>query len=154
MTNGFRPEGSPPIVAAAGTPHGSAADLPVMTDFSSLGITSAPVFVDRTARRGERYAYQVVAETASGARSAASNVQVVPDPRPPATLERVHRELGGSALSARATMAAVARNQDARTATLRALARLRRGARRGSDVRFLIERLQRRVRYAGIAGGR
>ena len=51
-------------------------------------------------------------------------------------------------------MSRVADDSAARRATLRRIARLRRAARPGSDRRLLLERLERRVRYAGIAEGR
>ena len=90
----------------------------------------------------------MVAEAPSGARSAPSNVQVVPDPRPAPDLA------AAGARGAAASMSRVAEDAAARRATLRRLARLRRAAPPGSDRRLLLERLERRVRYAGIAEGR
>jgi hypothetical protein len=55
---------------------------------------------------------------------------------------------------AAATMSRVADDAVARRAMLRRLARLRRAAPPGSDRQLLLERLERRVRYAGIADGR
>ena len=54
---------------------------------------------------------------------------------------------------AAATMSHVADDAVARRAMLRRLARLRRAAPPGSDRQLLLERLERRVRYAGIADG-
>ena len=151
--NGFPLEGQLPVIVPPGTAGGTAVDVPVMLDFNTVGMTSAPYFVDRTARRGDRYAYRVVAETTSGTRSAPSNMQVVPDPRPVPTLEQVRRGIGPTAFDRRATMATLARSHGARAAVRRSLARLRRETRPGSDIRLLIERLERRVRYTGIADG-
>ena len=146
--NGFPLEGALPRVGAPGANGAGIADLPLRQGFSSIGTTQDRFFVDRTARHGARYAYQVVAEPPSGARSAPSNVQVVPDPRPAPDLA------AAGARGAAASMSRVAEDAAARRATLRRLARLRRAARPGSDRRLLLERLERRVRYAGIAEGR
>ena len=54
-------------------------------------------------------------------------------------------------MTATATLAASASSRHARRATLRALSRLRHRAGADADLRDLIERAQRRVRYAGIA---
>jgi hypothetical protein len=147
MASGFSLEGALPRVGAPGAGGSNTADLPVTKGFVTIGTTDERFFVDRTARRGARYAYQVVAEAPSGARSAASNVQAVPDPRPEPALAAAR--LHGAA----ARMSRVAGNASARRATLRRIARLRRAARPGSDRRLLLERLERRVRYAGIAEG-
>jgi hypothetical protein len=154
MASGFRLEDQLPVVAAPGSPGSTAVDLPVMSKLTPIGTTRASFFVDRTARRGERYAYQVAAVSRSGARLTPSNLQVVPDPRPAPTLEQASRELGSSALRGVASPATIARSSAARAATLRTLAGLRRAARPGSDARDLLERLERRIRYAGVAGGR
>jgi len=145
MPNGFPLEGTLPGVGAPGAKGSTTADLPVTKGFTTIGTTRERFFVDRTARRGARYAYQVVAEAPSGARSAPSNEQVVPDPRP------VPELAAAGARGAAATMRRVADDAAARSATLRRLVRLQRAARPGSDRRLLLERLERRVRYAGIA---
>jgi hypothetical protein len=147
MPNGFPLEGALPGVGAPGATGARTADLPLAKGFTTIGTTRDRFFVDRTARGGARYAYQVVAEAPSGARSAPSNVQVVPDPRPRPDLA------AAGAPTAAATMSRVADDATTRRATLRRLARLRRAARPGSDRRLLLERLERRVRYAGIAEG-
>jgi hypothetical protein len=147
LPDGFPLEGALPGVGPPGAKGLRTADVPMTKGFTTIGTTRNRFFVDRTAQRGARYAYQVVAEAApSGARSAPSNVQVVPDPRPAP---------GFAAAGVRgAAMGRVADDAAARRATLRHVARLRRAARPGSDRRLLLERLERRVRYAGIAGGR
>ena len=98
--------------------------MPVTKGFTTIGTTRERFFVDRTARPGARYAYQVVAEAPSGARSAPSNVQVVPDPRSAPSLA------AAGVRGAAATMSRVADDAAARRATLRRIARLRRAARR------------------------
>ena len=154
LASGFPLEGQLPVVAAPGTPGAKAVNLPVMSELRPIGTTRASYFVDRTARRGERYAYQVVAVSRSDAPAAPSNLQVVPDPRPAPTLEQASRELGRPALRAIAGLATIARRPAARAATLRTVAGLRRAAPPGSDAHELLERLERRVRYAGVADGR
>jgi hypothetical protein len=145
MPNGFPLEGALPSMSANGS---RPADLPVTEGFTRIGTTPERVFVDRTARRGTSYAYQVVAEAPSGARSAPSNMQVVPDPRPAPSLA------AAAAHGAAATMSRLVDDAAARRATLRRISRLRRAAAPGSDRRLLLERLERRVRYAGLAEGR
>jgi hypothetical protein len=157
LADGFTAEGQPPVVTAPLVAGSAAVSAPVMTGLRTIGTTTAPVFVDRTAQPGQRYAYQVVAERSSGARSAASNLQVVPDPRPAVTAAQVLRAAGAApGVSARA-VAASAGDARTRAETLRGLARLRRTTAPGSDARELVQRLERRVRYAGLAareGGR
>jgi hypothetical protein len=145
MPNGFPLEGALPSMSANGS---RPADLPVTEGFTRIGTTPERVFVDRPARRGTSYAYQVVAEAPSGARSAPSNMQVVPDPRPAPSLA------AAAAHGAAATMSRLVDDAAARRATLRRISRLRRAAAPGSDRRLLLERLERRVRYAGLAEGR
>jgi hypothetical protein len=144
MPNGFPLEGALPRVGPPGASGTRTADLPVTQGFSTIGTTRKPFFVDRTARTGTRYAYEVVAEAPSGAASAASNMQVVPDPRPAATF-------AAAGVSATESMSRLAHDEAARRATLRRLARLRGASHPGSDRWLLLERVERRVRYAGIA---
>jgi len=144
MPNGFPLEDAEPSVDASGS---RSAELTVRKGFTRIGTTREHVFVDHTARRGARYAYQVVAEAPSGALSGPSNMQVVPDPRPAASL-------APAGARAAAAMSRLADDAVVRRATLRHIARLLRAAGAGSDRRLLLERLERRVRYAGIAEGR
>jgi hypothetical protein len=145
--SGFPLEGALPAVGAPGANGSGSADLPVTKGFTAIGTTPNRFYVDRTARRGVRYAYQVVAEAPSGVRSAPSNVQVVPDPRSTPGLAAV------GVRGAAARMSRFADDLAARRTALRRLARLRRAAPRGSDRALFIERLERRVRYAGLAEG-
>jgi hypothetical protein len=119
--------------------------IPLRTQFATLGTTTLPYFVDRTRQLGTRYAYQVVAETPSGGVSVPSNVQIVPDPRPPATLRR----LRAAGLTSRAVARMAASHGGARG---RSLARLARTA-PDDRVRQLALRLERRLRYERVAGG-
>ena len=151
--NGFAAEGALPSGAVPGTPGSTVAALPLAGRERTVGTTGRTFLVDRTARAGVRYAYEVVAETPGGASSAPSNRQVVPDPRPGATLGAVRRAAPG-ALPAATTLATLARDRHARAATLRALGALRGRAARGTELGILVDRVERRVRYAGIAGGR
>ena len=77
----------------------------------------------RHARRCVRYVYRVVAETASGTTSAPSNLQQVPDPRPPATFAQLERAAHGSA-----AVAAIAQVRGDRAGVLARLAQLARTA--------------------------
>jgi len=148
MANGFPLEGALPGVGAPGAKGSSTAEIPLTEGFTTIGTTRKRFFIDRTARGGTRYAYRVAAESRWGGHSAPSNVQTVPDPRP------VPQLAAARARGAATTMGRVADDPVARRATLRRLARLRRAARPGSDRRLFLERLERRVRYAGIAEGR
>jgi hypothetical protein len=127
-------------------------NLVLPSSFVSVGTTTRNFFVDRSAPRGVRVAYQVVAENATGAMSPRSNVQVVPDPRPAATFGQLERALGGSAQAVAAAAGAESRPGD-RSGELRILARLVRARHVDPDVSELAYRLERRIRYAGIAGG-
>jgi hypothetical protein len=86
-----------------------------------------------------------VAESPSGAHSAASNMQVVPDLRPAPTPAMAGLR------GAIPAMSRLGRDAAARRATLRRLTRLRRAAHPGSEDWLVLLRLERRVRYAGIA---
>jgi hypothetical protein len=154
MANGFPAEGALPSGAAPGTPGSRPAELTLAAEEHTVGTTRRAFLVDRTARAGGHYAYEVVAEAPGGARSPSSNLQVVPDPRPEATLGAVRRAAPGTRpLPAATTVAALARDRRARAAALRALGRLRVRTARGSELGNLVDRVERRVRYAGIAGG-
>jgi hypothetical protein len=143
--NGLPPEAAAPQPAPPGAPGSVELQVPVRKPFTTLGTTTRRFFVDRTAQPGTRYAYQVVAEDAAGRGPSASNVQVVPDPRPPATWKQL--EYAGVPAGAVATMA-----REGRRAARRSLARLVMTA--GDDrVRQLSLRLERRLRYDGLAGG-
>jgi hypothetical protein len=115
-----------------------------------LGTTTRPYFLDRTAQPGMRYDYRVVAETGSGATSGPSNLQQVPDPRPPATfaqLERLERAVHEPAVAP-----AMANARGGRISLLARLTWLARTA--GNDqVRELAYRLERRLRYENVAAG-
>jgi hypothetical protein len=154
QADGFRLEGQLPLVSAPATGAARPVEVPVMARFTSIGTTSRPFFVDRTARRGARYGYRVLAETPSGARSVPSNLQVVPDPRPVPTVGEVVRRAGGLDPRALATMAIAARSRRARRETLHALAAIARRTGGDADLEDVIERVGRRIRYAGVAAGR
>jgi hypothetical protein len=155
MPNGFRLEDQIPIFVRPGTPGGKQVDLPVPGAFSSIGTTRGTSFVDRTRQRGRRYAYRVIAEGASGHPSKPSNIEVVPDPVPAPTFEQLRQTLERrTPARSIATAAMAAHAQRDRGATLRSLARLQRAVGPDAELRDLIERLERRLRFAGVAGGR
>ena len=79
-------------------------------------------------------------------------MQIVPDPRPPATFAQLERTLTTARTAAAGGLAGRWRRGD-RSETLAELARMRRRA-VGDDARELAYRLERRLRYAGVAGGR
>jgi hypothetical protein len=147
------PGGLPADVAApqpapSGAPGSVEVQARLRKQFTTLGTTSRPYFVDRTRPPGTRSVYQVVAESAEGSASMPSNAQVVPDPRPPAAfgqLQGLAQEPGAVAAIARAH----------RRGARQSLARLARLARTARDdrVRQLALRLERRLRYHDLAGG-
>jgi hypothetical protein len=152
LPTGFRLEGEVPDVTPTGSPGSSQVDIAVLGPSEVVGATTRSYFVDRGREPGRRYAYSVIAEAPSGARSAPSNVQVVPDPRPAATFEGLRRQMAraGASRLARAAMAQWRRRD--RAGTVRALERVRRAA-RDDDVRELAYRLARRIRYGDVTGG-
>jgi hypothetical protein len=152
LPNGFMLEDQVPDIVPAGTPGARQVNLPVLQPFTPLGTARSTVYVDRTARPGRRYAYRVVAVGASGHRSPPSAMQTAPDPRPAPRFRQLARQIEKTmATSTLATEAQV--GWQGRRAKLRTLARLRRSIRPDTEAADLVERLQRRIRYAGLAGG-
>ena len=134
-----------PGPVAPGTPGSLRVQIPSLGPFDTLGTTTHLYFVDRTAQPGVRYDYRVVAEAGPGATSAPSNLQQVPDPRPPATFAQLEQASHGSAV-----VAAMAQARGGKNGVLARLARLARTA--GDDqVRELAYRLERRLRYENVA---
>jgi len=152
LPGGFRLEDAVPMPAQPGSPNSIASNLLIPGSFTPVGSTRRAFFVDHSAPRGVRMQYQVVAIGLSGTSSAPSNLQVVPDPRPPATFGQLEQAMRGSA-SPVATTAVAGWLPGDRTAELSALARLLRNPRLDPGVRELAERLQRRIMYGGVAGG-
>jgi hypothetical protein len=154
LRDGFRLEDQLPIPSAPGTPGTVRVTIPAMDRFQTIGSTSRGFFVDHSRVPGARYAYQVVARVPSGARSHPSNMQVVPDPRPVPTFARLMRMLARAPLHAAVAGRALAawRHSDRRAAMIR-LAALRPLRARDGDLDDLLTRLQRRLRYAHVAGG-
>jgi hypothetical protein len=147
--DGFLSDAAAPQAAPPGTPGSIEVRLPVRKPPTVLGRTSRPYFVDRTRWLGTRYVYQVFAETTGRRRAVPSNVQIVPDPRPPATFA----QLRDAASRSRASAAAIGRM--ARLRGARAVDRLLPLARTAGDdrVRRLAYRLARRLQYQNLAGG-
>ena len=141
---GFPPEDAFPEPVAPGAPGSRGVQLPILGRFATLGTTTRLYFVDGTAQSGVRYDYRVVAVTASGATSEPSNLQQVPDPRPPATFVQLERASHGWAV-----VAAMAQARGGKNGVLARLARLARTA--GDDqIRELAYRLERRLRYENV----
>jgi hypothetical protein len=154
LPSGFMLEDQVPDIVRRGTPGAREIDLPVLAQFTPIGTARNTFYVDRTARPGRRYAYRVVAVGASGYRSPPSALHTAPDPRPAPTLEQVIRELGlASAAGRLVTEARAELAGQGRRAQLRTLAQLQRSVGPDTDAGDLIERLQRRIRYSGLAGG-
>ena len=110
--------------------------VPVQEDPVVLGTTTRTYFVDRTRQPGRRYEYQVLARRPGG-RWQPSNVQIVPDLRPPATAAQLGALLPG-----------------ARAASANPAELVRLGRRSHDDrARQLAERLSRRLQYEHVAGG-
>jgi hypothetical protein len=137
------PQPTPP-----GAPGTMEVRVPVKKPPTVLGTTTRPYFVDRTRRLGTQYEYQVFAENTSPGAGVPSNVQIVPDPRPPATFDQLE-----AALSRADAAAAAARMH--RLLRGRSVERLLRLARTTADnsVRQLAYRLGRRLEYQLLAGG-
>jgi hypothetical protein len=154
LPNGFMPEDQVPDIVPPGTHGARQLNLPMLQAFTPVGTARTTVYVDRTARRGQRYAYRVVAADASGDKSAPSAVQTAPDPRPAPTFKQLAREIERT--TAAGSLATEARTQvgrQGRRAKLRTLARLRRSVASDTEAGDLVERLERRIRYTGLAGG-
>jgi hypothetical protein len=149
LPSGVWPEPAATQPAPAGAPGSLDVQVPVRTRPTVLGTTTRPYFVDRTRRPGTRYEYQVFAEANGRERDVPSNVQVVPDPRPPATFDQLEDATSGL----RASAASIRPRHGARRAPT--VARLLRLARTSGDdrVRQLAYRLARRVTYEDVAGG-
>lgn len=143
--------------------------FPVASAYTAVGTVRQPVFVDRTARPGRRYAYLVEAIGGDG-RSAPSNLAMALPGTPPPTFAAAAAIVDRLPASRRHVLrAALERAQgqwrrDERAAALRTLAALRRSGeratarassvRRGAveqDVTDAVLRLSRHVRYAGVA---
>jgi hypothetical protein len=153
LPGGFGLESQTPIPGGYPGASSRATEFSVHGPMTQIGTTRRSFFVDRTARPGLKYLYQVVAKTPSGAVSPSSNVQVVPDPRPPVTFRMLEQQLRGAGV-ARAGVARTKWRHRDRRGTLAALAHLQRALREDDDRRQTIDRLARQIRYAGVAGGR
>lgn len=146
--DGFTDDDAVPIPAAPGSPHSASTTLTFPGTNRILATTTHPYFVDRTRRPGVKYSYQVTAVGASGARSIGSNIQVTPDPRPPATFSQLDALAPRSSASA---VRAAARTHGCAGAVA-ALTRLAQTA-GTSDEGVLADRLARRLQYRDLAGG-
>jgi len=120
---------APPALAAAG---GRSGDVTALGGYRAVGSTRGTSFVDRSARAGRRYDYEVVALDPSGRVSTASNLVQVPDRRP--------------AVSRRDVANAVARVPGAHGD--RSLALAARGP-AAADLRDLVHRLRAQTIHAG-----
>jgi hypothetical protein len=152
LPNGFRLEDQVPIVTEPGHPGSTVVNVPTPSRSMRVGTTTARFFVDRGRVPGSQAAYQVVAETASGAQSSPSSLQVVPSHRSRATFERVRREIGSGALADVAADAHSAWRRGDRGGALRRLVHLRRAVGGDEELRELVYRLERRVRYRTVLG--
>jgi hypothetical protein len=148
--SGFWYEGQLPQLVPPGTPGSNQVDVPVPGREQVIGTTTGSFFVDRTAVPGARYTYHVVAQGPAG-RSAASNFQIIPDPRPAATFAQLRRVLPSAQAASVADDRALWHGPR-RAAALASVERLARTA--GSDdAREIARRLARRLQYADAAGG-
>ncbi|MGZ4195328.1 MAG: hypothetical protein ACXVVQ_07205 [Solirubrobacteraceae bacterium] len=152
LPDGFTLDSEVPNVVAPGTAGAASFNLPVPESFVPVATTHRSYFVDRTTKRGQRYLYRVVALGPLGQQSQPSIMQSAPDPRPKPTFAQVLQAVGPAAAGTVAT-ASVADAGHERASMLRTLALLQRSVGADSDAEDLIERLERQVRYAGLAGG-
>jgi hypothetical protein len=181
LPNGFVPD-LPPAPASPEQPGNTRENIRVTGSFAPLGTTSKGFFVDRDAKPGAQYAYQVVAEAPSGDASLPSNTAVVPSERPAATFGEVRRLVlettaEGKPLRGRdhakaellrlESRARSRRERADRPAALGSLERLRdaigdefghaarlRDSGADENLRDAAFRLERRVRFAGAACAR
>ena len=165
--NGYPFEGATPTVTSEGTPGSQPFTISLPGAFEPVGTTTNTAFLSR--RRG-RYVYEVVAKSASGSSSQPSNVQIGPAPEPPATFASLEGTLSSTPASGDAAHVAgagfrshalslLAGAQSAwqrgeRSVALRDVQRLQAGAGASDpEVAALASRLERRILYAGVAGG-
>jgi hypothetical protein len=148
----------PDVPVAPVRPGGASVDLRVAGRRTAIGTTARRFFVDRGARRGRRYEYQVVALSRSGRASAASNTATVPSARPRVTFAAASaalRRLDGADRARAARSLAVARRSWADAEPGRALARLARSAAaagEAADAQDVVLRLARRLQHAKACG--
>jgi hypothetical protein len=145
LPSGFWADGQMPVLTTPDAPGSITTQIPVQLGFRAIATTRSAYYVDRTRRPGVRYAYRVVPQSGADglAGGGGSNVQVVPDPRPPATWRALQQALGSTALRSSTGGAAP---------TAVTVARIARSA-PSDDARDLAERLLRRMAYANVAGG-
>ena len=165
--NGYPFEGATPTVTEPETPGSQPFTISLPGTFEPVGTTASPYFLSR---RHGHYVYEVVARSASGEASQPSNVQIGPAPEPPATFAALKDTLstttagGRGAHTARAggrshglSLLQAARSawqRGERSAALRYVRRLQAGGSgRDAEVAALATRLERRILYAGVAGG-
>ncbi|MGH2892922.1 MAG: hypothetical protein ACRDPM_06600 [Solirubrobacteraceae bacterium] len=141
-----------PIPAAPGSPDSTSVTLTVPGQYLPIGTTTTPYFVDRTARPHTRYTYIVVARNELGSQSAPSNMQTVPDPRPPASFGQLTSLLSIPERGA-LVHGAMAQFDSGRVASpLGELNRLA-ATTQDPDVAQMASRLSRRLQYWNLAGG-
>ncbi|HTE61696.1 MAG TPA: hypothetical protein VK631_15190, partial [Solirubrobacteraceae bacterium] len=128
--------GVPEVPLAPVLLGGELVDLETKGDATRIGTTQEEFFVDRYARSGTRYAYDVVAVDASGAESPASNTVIVPSERPDATFAQANtavRRLDGADRTRAVRNLAGARRSWAEGDRGQALARLARSTAAASE---------------------
>jgi hypothetical protein len=154
-----------PDLPATPVPQGGqSVDVPVPGRSAPIGTTRQRFFVDRGARRGARYSYEVVALGRSGRASGVSNTAIVPSARPrvtfaeadaalralPATLRRP--ALRRLAAARRGLDRAQPRRALARLSSLARLSKARSAARphlsQVADPADVVFRLMRRIEHA------
>jgi len=77
--DGFSPDAMA-VPATPGSPHTRSVDIPVAGAYVDIGTTASTTFVDRTAKKGTHYNYEVVAIDRAGKPSQPSNVATVSAP--------------------------------------------------------------------------
>jgi hypothetical protein len=170
LPDGWQFEDAAPQVTAVGAPGSLTTQLSLPGGFQPVANTVSPYFVDHS---DGKYVYEVVARTAAGARSAPSNVQVVPFGGSAATFTSLQSTLGASLSTAvqpaLATAGAVQRtttshlqsllsaaetaashHQDA--LAIRELGELQAQAGDNDALAAVAARVARRLQYANVAG--
>jgi hypothetical protein len=163
MPNGFQLEGAVPTLASPEAPGSVPVTVSLPGAFEPVATTSSSHYLARLP--GHRV-YEVLAMNARGKTSGPSNAQIAPAPEPPPTFSALRPLLGGWPLASAARGGARSRperllgaaqaawSRGNRSTALRDVQRLQAAA-RGQDeqVSALALRLERRLKYANVAGG-
>ena len=167
VPGGFPYEGAEPILTEPETPGAIPVTLTGPSEFETLATTTDPYFV---AHQSGKRVYEVMAEGADGRSSGPSDIQIAPEPEPPATFASLQGVLSAPGAGFGTTAATAARvgaptrlqrllaaarsswSHGRRGAALRDVHELNALSAAGSEVSAMATRLERSIRYASVAG--